>query len=123
MSDLKYTKEHEWVQLVDGVATIGITNFAQEQLGDIVFIELPEVEQEIREGEEVSVIESVKAAGEIHAPFDGTVTEVNEALADAPETVNEDATGAGWFFKMQVGDVNAGELLDEDEYKAFLEEC
>jgi len=124
MSEAKYTKEHEWIVLEGGIATVGITDFAQEQLGDIVFIELPESGQEIRQGDEVAVIESVKAAGEIHAPFNGTVIEVNETLAEEPETVNEDATGAGWFFKAEVGEADLSGFLTKDEYQTFVdEEC
>ncbi len=122
MSEMKYTEDHEWVRLEDdGSATIGITDHAQEQLGDLVFVELPEVDAEMAKGDEAATLESVKAAGEVHAPISGTVTEINEALADAPEQVNQDPTGEGWFFKMSVRDASeADDLMDEAAYQAFL---
>jgi len=124
MSELKFTKEHEWLSVEGGVATVGITDFAQSQLGDIVFVELPEQGQEINQGEEVVTIESVKAAGEIHAPFAGTVIELNEQLVDAPDTVNEDPTGEGWFYKVKIsGDADLGQFMSQDQYDAYLDEC
>ena len=124
MSDLKFTKDHEWL-LADGdEVTIGITDFAQGQLGDIVFIELPEVGNECSVGDEVVVIESVKAAGGIKAYVSGTVTEINETLNDAPDTVNQDPMGEGWFFKLRFdGDLSGDEFLNQAEYDAYLEEC
>lgn len=123
MSALKYTKDHEWLSLEGDVATVGITDYAQEQLGDVVFVELPEEGQELTQGDEAAVIESVKAAGEINAPVSGTVVGVNEVLADAPDTVNQDPTGDGWFFKIRIdGELDAGELLDEEAYNTFVEE-
>ena len=123
MSDLKFTDEHEWLSVDGDLVTIGITNFAQEQLGDIVFVELPSEGDELTPGEEVAVIESVKAAGEINSPISAVVVEVNEALADAPETVNQDPLGAGWFLKARVtGELDLSELMDEEAYQAFVEE-
>jgi len=120
MSDHKFSEDHEWI-LVDGDSgTVGITNFAQEQLGDIVFVELPEVGKELTKGDEAAVIESVKAASELYAIVGGEVTEVNESLGDDPSQVNGDPMGNGWFFKMKIAD--AGELdglMDETAYKEF----
>ena len=123
MSEMKYTEDHEWVRLEDdGSATVGITNHAQEQLGDLVFVELPDVDSEISKGDEAATLESVKAAGEVHAPISGTVTAINEVLADEPGKVNEDPTGDGWFFKMSVNDASEADgLMDEAGYTAFLE--
>ncbi|HWX01889.1 glycine cleavage system protein GcvH [Collimonas sp.] len=122
MSQVKYTVEHEWLRVeADGVVTVGITDFAQGHLGDLVFVQLPEVGAALAKGDEAAVIESVKAASEIMMPVAGTVTEINEALADAPETINEDPLGAGWFFKMKVS--NASELdslMDEAAYAAMI---
>ena len=120
---LLFTKEHEWLQIDGDVATIGITEFAQDQLGDIVFIELPEVDQEVCDGDEVAVIESVKAAGEIKSPVTGVVVEINETLADAPETVNQDPTGTGWFFRVRLEtEVSTADFLTEDGYQNFLDD-
>jgi glycine cleavage system H protein len=119
---IRYTKEHEWV-LVDGdTATVGISPYAQEQLGDVVFVELPEVGKKIEKGKEMAVVESVKAASEVYAPISGEVAEVNNALTDAPATVNEDALGKGWFAKIKLA--NKGELdglMDEAAYKAYVD--
>lgn len=123
MSALNYTKAHEWLLVEGDLVTVGITDYAQEQLGDVVFVELPEEGQEFAAGEEAVVIESVKAAGEINAPLAGTVVAVNEELAEAPDTVNQDPTGAGWFFKLRVtGDIDSSEWLDEEAYNSFVEE-
>lgn len=122
MGAIRYTKEHEWV-LVDGdTATVGISPYAQEQLGDVVFVELPEVGKKIEKGKEMAVVESVKAASEVYAPISGEVAEVNNALTDAPATVNEDALGKGWFAKIKLA--NKGELdglMDEAAYKAYVD--
>jgi glycine cleavage system H protein len=117
------TEEHEWIRLeADGTATVGITNFAQEQLGDIVYLELPEVGKKLEQGEDAAVIESVKAAAECKAPVSGTVLEVNSALADEPGTVNREPTGAGWFFKLKLADPKQlDSLLDEATYLGKLE--
>lgn len=120
---LLFTKEHEWLQIDGDVATIGITEFAQDQLGDIVFIELPEVDQEVCDGDEVAVIESVKAAGEIKSPVTGVVVEINDTLIDAPETVNQDPTGIGWFFRVRLEtEINPDDFLTEDGYQDFLDD-
>lgn len=118
----KYTEEHEWLDLDGDVVTVGITEHAAEQLGDIVFIELPEVGDEVAAGAEVATIESVKAASDIAAPVDGEIVEVNQAIVENPALVNEDPAGAGWFFKMKIADEGAlDEFMDEDEYKTFIE--
>jgi glycine cleavage system H protein len=121
--DLKYTKSHEWVKAEpDGTVTVGITFHAQEQLGDIVFVQHPDVGRKLKQGEECAVIESVKAAGELKAPVAGVVTEINEILADEPERVNSDATGEGWFMRMNVSDAaELDDLMDEDAYQAYVE--
>ena len=118
-SDLKYTKSHEWVRLeTDGTVTVGITDHAQELLGDLVFLELPEVGRIIAAGEEIAVVESVKAASDIYAPIAGTVTGINESVVDAPETVNRDAYAA-WLFKIQPANAeDLGTLLDAAAYLA-----
>ena len=123
MAERKYSEEHEWIEIDGDIATVGITNHAQEQLGDVVFVELPEVGATLNKDDEAGVVESVKAASEVYAPIGGEITEVNEALTDNPGTVNEDAEGDGWFFKMTIAD--PGELKDlmsESEYKDFIED-
>lgn len=118
----RYTRDHEWIRLDGDTATVGISDYAQEQLGDIVFVELPEVGKKLAKGAEAAVVESVKAASEIFAPVAGEVIEINDALADAPGAVNDDPEGAGWFLKLKVenrADVDA--LMDSAAYKAFLE--
>ena len=124
MSTLRMTEDHEWIRVgSDGVGTVGITHFAQEQLGDIVFVELPEVGKKLAKGEDAAVIESVKAAAECKAPVAGTVTEVNGTLADQPGTVNQDPTGAGWFFKMKPDDPkDVDQLMDEATYLGKIQE-
>ncbi len=117
-----FSKDHEWIAVDGDVATIGITSYAQEQLGDVVYVELPEVGKTLSQGDEAAVVESVKAASEVYAPIDGEVVEANDGLADEPAKVNEDPEGAAWFLKMKVG--NAGQLsdlMDEAAYKAYLE--
>jgi glycine cleavage system H protein len=122
MSAIRYTKEHEWV-LVDGdTATVGISPYAQEQLGDVVFVELPEIGKKIEKGKEMAVVESVKAASEVYAPIGGEVLEVNNALTDAPATVNEDALGKGWFAKIKLANKSELDgLMDEAAYKAYVD--
>lgn len=122
MSEIRYSKEHEWVKLDGDTATVGITTYAQEQLGDVVFVELPEIGKQVEKGKELAVVESVKAASEVYAPVSGEVVEVNSALTDAPATVNEDALGKGWFAKLKIADKGqfAG-LMDEAAYKKYLE--
>ena len=121
MSELKFTKDHEWVRVENGVGTIGISDYAQEQLGDVVFVELPSVGKKVTKGGECATVESVKAASEVYAPVSGEVVEVNAKLADAPATVNEAPTGAGWFVKIKLSKpAELSELMDEAGYKAFL---
>lgn len=122
MSTLRYTKDHEWVRVEGGVATVGITAFAQEQLGDVVFVELPAVGKQLEAGGEAAVVESVKAASEVYAPLAGEVVEVNDALVDTPALVNTDPTGEGWFMKLKLADAAAADaLLDQAAYDAFVE--
>ena len=122
MSSKRYTEDHEWIMLDGDEATVGISNHAQEQLGDIVFVELPEVGKALQKGKEAAVVESVKAASEIYAPADGEVLEVNEALNDDPAKVNSAAEGDGWFFKMKLNDAAQVEsLMDEAASKTFIE--
>jgi len=124
MSNVKllFTKDHEFIQLDGDVGVVGISDYAQEQLGDVVFVELPEVGKTYAKGDEIAVVESVKAASEIYAPASGEVVAVNDALEDAPAAVNEDSYGKGWFLKIKL--TNTGELDDlmgEDDYKSYLE--
>jgi glycine cleavage system H protein len=120
MATLKYTDQHEWVAVEGNVATVGITDYAQGQLGDVVFVELPEEGKSFATGDQAAV-ESVKAAAEVYAPISGEIVEINEALNDKPELVNEDATGDGWFFKIQIEDESElDSLMDAKEYKEFV---
>lgn len=117
-----YSKDHEWVAVEGDTATIGITDFAQSQLGDVVFVELPEVGKTLAQGDEAAVVESVKAASEVYAPISGDISAANDALADEPAKVNEDPEGAAWFVKMTIAKkAELEELMDEAAYKAFLE--
>lgn len=121
MSTNRYTEDHEWIRMDGDVATVGISDYAQEQLGDIVFVELPEIGKQFKQGDEVAVVESVKAASEIYAPVSGEITDSNGALEDAPETVNEEAEGAGWFFKMRVADTaELDALMDAAAYQTYV---
>jgi glycine cleavage system H protein len=122
MSELKYTEEHEWLRLEeDGNVTIGITDYAQEQLGDVVFVELPDIGNELSKGDEAAVLESVKAAGEVNSPLSGEIIAINEQLADAPELVNTSPQGEGWFFSMKPADLSTlDSLMDESSYETFL---
>ena len=123
MSNVRYTKEHEWITVDGDVATVGITDYAQSQLGDIVFVEVPEGGKAVSKGGEAAVVESVKAASEVYAPASGTVTEGNDALADAPDTVNTDPAGSGWFFKMSLSDATElDSLMDQAAYDTYLKE-
>jgi glycine cleavage system H protein len=120
---MKYTEDHEWLSLDGDIVTVGITEYAATQLGDVVFVELPEVETQVARGDEIVVIESVKAASDILAPLDGEIVEINEALVDSPALVNDDPTGAAWFFKIKIEDPTAlDEYMDEDEYKDHIGE-
>jgi glycine cleavage system H protein len=115
-----YTREHEWVSVDGDVATVGITDFAQGQLGDVVFAEVPEAGRAITRGGEAAVVESVKAASDVYAPVSGTVTEGNQALVDTPDLINSDPEGAGWFFKLTLSDKDElGGLLNADQYKEY----
>ncbi len=123
MSEIKFTEDHEWIRMEDDeTAVCGITDYAQDQLGELVFIELPETGSEVSQGSEAAVIESVKAAGELKAPVSGTIVEVNEALADEPEIVNNDPQGDGWFIKIKVQDTSELDaLMDEDAYQQYVD--
>ncbi|MDH3979618.1 MAG: glycine cleavage system protein GcvH [Gammaproteobacteria bacterium] len=122
--ELKYSKSHEWVRHNDdGSVTVGISDSAQDQLGDMVFIEVPEVGQTVTAEEACAVVESVKAASDVYAPVSGEVVEVNESLVDSPEAVNQDAYGAGWLFRVQPSEAaELDALMDGDAYSAFLED-
>jgi glycine cleavage system H protein len=121
MADLRFSKSHEWLRIDGGVATVGITKYAADQLGDVVFVELPQAGKKVAAGGEIAVVESVKAASEIYAPISGEVTESNAAIKDDPAKVNADPEGAGWFFRMKVS--GAGELenlMTEAQYNDFV---
>ena len=121
MSILHFTKDHEWISVDGDVGTVGITEYAQSQLGDVVYVELPEVGKKVVKSGEAAVVESVKAASEVYAPVSGEVVEVNGALESAPATVNEDAQGKGWFLKLKLEDPGElDELMSEAQYKSFL---
>jgi len=122
MSKLRYTEEHEWVRLEGDTAVVGISQYAQEQLGDVVYVELPEVGRKVEKGKEMAVVESVKAASEVYAPVSGEVVAVNQALTAEPATVNADPMGGGWFVKLKVADKGElDKLMDEGAYKKFVE--
>ena len=117
----KYSEDHEWITINDGIGTVGITDFAQEQLGDVVFVEIPEVGIKLNKGDEVGTVESVKAASEFYTPVSGEITEVNSSLEDAPEKVNLDPTGAGWFFKIKLSnEAELNQLMDDAAYNDFI---
>jgi glycine cleavage system H protein len=117
-----YTKEHEWIRVEGDAATVGITDFAQGQLGDIVFVEVPEAGRQVTKGGEAAVVESVKAASDVYAPVSGEVTEGNPALADEPALVNSDPEGEGWFFRLRLSDPSELDgLMDADAYKSFCD--
>lgn len=121
MSDLKYSKEHEWVRLEGDVATVGISQFAQEQLGDVVFVELPDIGKAVEQNGDAAVVESVKAASEVYAPVSGEVIEVNAELEDDPELVNRAPTGEGWFMKIKISDPSqVDDMMDEAAYNDFV---
>ena len=121
MATVRYTRDHEWIRVDGAAATVGITDYAQEQLGDVVFVELPHVGATFEKGGQAAVVESVKAASEVYAPVGGEVTAVNESLPDAPETVNTDPTGAAWFFKITLADPgDLDDLMDEDAYASYV---
>lgn len=116
-----FTKDHEWLAVDGDIATIGITPYAAEQLGDVVFVELPDAGKDVKAGEGFAVVESVKAASDVYAPLDGTVVEANTALTTGPEAVNQDAEGAGWFIKLKLANPGAvADLMDRAAYEAYL---
>ncbi len=118
-----YTKEHEWVRVEGDSGTVGVTDFAQGQLGDVVFVEVPEAGRSLSRGGEAAVVESVKAASEVYAPVSGTVTEGNQAVVDEPSLVNTDPEGEGWFFKLTLSDVaELGELMSAEQYQSYCDE-
>ena len=123
MSALRYTKDHEWVRIDGDLAVVGITEYAQSQLGDVVYVELPEIGRRVEQGEEAAVVESVKAASEVYAPVSGEVVAINEALAADPARVNADPIGEGWFIKLRLDDPKQLDtLMDEEAYKRFVVE-
>ncbi|QQP88889.1 glycine cleavage system protein GcvH [Skermanella sp. TT6] len=122
MSTIKFTKDHEWIRVEGDVATVGISDYAQKQLGDVVFVELPEIGRNVVAGKEAAVVESVKAASEVYAPVAGDVVEVNEALADDPSLVNRDPMGEGWFVKLRLeNQSDLDDLMDEAAYQEYCE--
>jgi glycine cleavage system H protein len=122
MSTVKYTRDHEWIRVDADTAVIGITDYAQTQLGDVVYIELPAVGRRVEKGKEAAVVESVKAASEVYAPVSGEVIAVNEALSGEPGKINADPMGEGWFLKMRIANAKElDELMDEGEYQSFVE--
>lgn len=121
MSDIRFTDQHEWVRVDGDIATIGITDYAQEQLGDVVFVELPEIGKELAAGDEAAVVESVKAASEVYSPVSGEVVDVNSEIEATPAGVNEDAMGDGWFVKLRLSDASElDKLMDEAAYAEFV---
>ena len=122
MSDIFYTEDHEWVRIEGDIGVVGISPYAQEQLGDVVYVELPEIGKALKQKDEAAVVESVKAASEVYAPLRGEVVEVNEALSGEPALVNQDASGAGWFLKIKISDTSeTGSLMTEDAYKSYTD--
>jgi glycine cleavage system H protein len=122
MSEIRFTKDHEWVRLDGGTATVGITDHAQQALGDVVYVELPEAGRQVEAGEACAVVESVKAASDVYAPLAGTVSERNDAVVDDPALVNSAAQDGGWFFKLELADPRTFEtLMDEAEYRQLVE--
>jgi glycine cleavage system H protein len=121
-ADKRYTKDHEWLVLDGDITTVGITDYAQEQLGDLVHVELPDLERTVAEGEACAVVESVKAASDVYAPLAGKIVEINETIVEDPSIVNSDAEGEGWFFRLELDDTDAFEaLMDQDAYDEYLE--
>lgn len=122
MSVVKYTEDHEWIRVEqNNEAVVGITDYAQEQLGELVYIELPSEGTEVTQGEDCAVVESVKAAGDVKSPVSGTIVEVNEALTDTPETTNDDPMGEGWLYRIRLADESElDSLMDESDYRAYL---
>ena len=122
MADVRYTRDHEWIRLDGDVGVVGITTYAQSQLGDVVYVELPAVGKRLEQGTEAAVVESVKAASEVYSPVGGEVIAVNDALEAAPATVNEDAEGKGWFLKLKLADPKQLDaLMSAEEYQRYVE--
>ena len=119
-TELMYSDQHEWVRLEGNIATVGVTDFAQEQLTDIVFVELPEVGLRVKSGEAIAVLESVKSVSDVYAPTTGEIVEINETLEDHPERINEDAFGEGWIFKLKIASSGLPGLMDAAAYEEFL---
>jgi glycine cleavage system H protein len=123
MAKSRYTKDHEYARVEGDIATVGISEYAQEQLGDVVYVELPDIGRKFARGDDAAVVESVKAASEVYSPLSGEVVEVNSALADSPAQVNADAEGAGWIFKLRISkESEVGVLMTEADYKTYLAE-
>ncbi|MFO1518415.1 MAG: glycine cleavage system protein GcvH [bacterium] len=121
--DLKYTKEHEWVRVKGNIATVGITDWAQDQLGEIVFVELPEEGEEVEKDDTFGVVESTKSVNDLYVPVSGTVVESNDPLIDSPEMINEDCYGEGWMVKIEIADkAELDELMNAEEYEAYIKE-
>lgn len=121
--DLKYTKDHEWIKLENGIATIGITDYAQSQLGDVVFVDLPNEDDTLKEGDSFGAVESVKSVSDCLIPVSGKVIEINDVLADSPEVVNEDPYGEGWMIKVEVEDESSlNDLMSNEEYEKLIKE-
>ncbi|MDX8377410.1 MAG: glycine cleavage system protein GcvH [Mariprofundales bacterium] len=120
--DLKYTEEHEWVRINGDIATIGISHHAQQALGDIVYVEVPELDTDVEAREAFIVVESVKAVSDVYAPIAGKVTAINESLEDSPELINSDTYGDGWIVKLLIGDVDTSSLMDASSYAKFVAE-
>ena len=123
MSTVRFTRDHEWVRLDGDIAVVGITDYAQSQLGDVVYVELPEIGHRVEKGKEAAVVESVKAASEVYAPVSGEIAEINDTLGAEPAKVNADPMGAGWFLKLRLDDPKElDDLMDEEGYKRFIAE-
>lgn len=121
--DLKYTKEHEWVKVEGNIATVGITDYAQDSLGDVVYVELPQEGASVTKNEPFGVVESVKAVSDLYSPISGSVVEVNDAIIDSPEAINEEPYGDAWMIKVEIGsDSDLEDLLTAEEYQKFIEE-
>ena len=118
---LRFTKDHEWVEIDNGIATVGLTTHAQQQLGDLVFVELPKVGRTVDQGSAVAVVESVKAASEVYAPLSGEITEINQVVINEPALVNRDPMGEGWFYKLKISDTSqVNTLLNEESYRSLI---
>tara|TARA_Y100000590_G_scaffold230765_2_gene260092 strand:+ start:3036 stop:3407 length:372 start_codon:yes stop_codon:yes gene_type:complete len=121
MSEKKYTKDHEWIKIENEIGTVGITNNAQEQLGDIVFFELPELNKKVKKGEQVGVVESVKAASELYTPVSGEIIEINNNLTQTPDLVNKDPEDSGWYMKIKLDDISESEnLMSLEQYNQMI---